>query len=296
MKSLFRIVALSLSPALVVVQCQAQISAVSPVEAQDAAKATVGLQIHLIGNAAELPAGTRSADGWAFQVTDDTGAVVANALVTVQLPDAQPSGTFTNGKAIASAFSDEIGRAQFPGIVWGAAPGSVSVRVTASRDGAHAGMLVEQKLISSRSSGAKQAPEPPAQTSIPLIPTSEKTPEKPIPSAASVSIQSASAQPVATQSASAQPGELARPGVSIQQIGKQSAADLTPSVSITTTGASASSGGRHSRTKWIVLAALAGGGAAAALLLLNHSSSSSSSSGGSASGVTIGTPTISISH
>ncbi len=296
MKSLFRIVALCLSPALVIVQCQAQISAVAPPQVQDAAKATAGLRIHLIGNTSELAPSTRSSDGWAFEVTDGTGSVIPNALVTVQLPDAEPSGTFTNGKTVASAFSDEIGRAQFPGIVWGSTLGSVTVRVTASRDGAHAGMLIEQKLVGSHGSGAKQAVERTAQMTIPLVTTPEKTLEKPNASAASGSVQAAAIQPGLGQPTSVQPGELARPSVSIQQVGKQSAAELTPSVSITTTGASAGGSGRHSRTKWIVLAALAGGGAAAALLLLNHSSSSSSSSGGSSSGVTIGTPTISISH
>jgi hypothetical protein len=123
------------------------------------------------GADAEDAAGKPSNQVLTFEVTDGTGAPVSGASVLVRLPLGPPNGVFNDGSHVAALYTDMQGRVSVNGIVWSYAPGTVVLRVTASKGTAHAGMLVERRLVSSSphsepatTARAAVVPPPPPET------------------------------------------------------------------------------------------------------------------------------------
>jgi len=279
----------------------APLLAVEPVMAQSPVAAdTVGeaLQIKILdSSAAGAPVGAHAVRGLTVQVTDAVGTPVRDAAVVFRLPDSGSSARFADGTLAAVTYTDVDGKARANGILWGDTPGAAMLRVTAAKGTAHAGLLFEQPQSSTPalvSASARQSVpvEPPIPVSTPV--------EAARPQSIPVSIT-----PQRLASTRAVPGNL--PAVSVtnnadkdddapdvnvparRSLGAASALAEAPDVSITSSGASS---GGHSKTKWIaVLAIAAGTGAALALVHKGNTGSSSSSSG-----ISIGSPSISVGH
>jgi hypothetical protein len=238
-------------------------------------------QVRVVANdGAEVPAGTRSSKGITVEVKDAAGAGVTNAAVAVRLPESGPSGTFEDGTHSAIAYTDSNGRAQINGIRWNSSPGVVTMRVTASKGTSHAGVLLEEKLTEPASADAaavadSQSVRGPLEIAGPL-PSPPAFPEDSLPIAKS-----------GASGATIQPGTPAHP----QLPGAASAQAQQPSVSVTTTGATADR--PHSAKKWLIAAVVAAGAGGAMLAMRGGKSSAPAPVTPSLS---IGSPSISIGH
>ncbi len=134
--------------------------AASPIRAQIASTGQGGsfndLQIRVSGDALSAFPGSRQASPIAVQVLDAAGTPVSDAAVAVRLPEANPSGVFPDGSHSFVAYTDATGKTQIAGIQWGDAPGTLSIRLTATKGASHAGTLLEVRL------GAPELAAPPA--------------------------------------------------------------------------------------------------------------------------------------
>jgi hypothetical protein len=251
--------------------------------------------------------GSRSVKGFTAEVMDASGARVENAAVVFRLPDSAPSGKFADGGVTAVAYTDAQGRAGIGGIQWGDAPGAVEVRITAAKGMMHAGVLLEENLTGRSSPPTGSSPQisrPAGPAPVPAQATNLSMPvmanASTVAAAPSVVVASLGAhrRPVEPGTLAAQPAMEASAvaddnspdaNVPIRHFAETGAGLLeAPGVSIVSSGAA--SGGGHSKTKWlIVLAVAAGAGAAIALA---HKGGSTSSS----SGITIGSPSVSVGH
>jgi hypothetical protein len=201
---------------------------------------------------------------------------VADAAIAFRLPDADPTGIFSDGTHSAVAYTDQTGRAKITGIQWNATPGAVAIRVTATKGTAHAGILIQQTLAPIRI----DTPAPlPSHTMHEALPSAVAP--LPLPAAPPVGTQPATKAAAPEQLATV-PSVDAPPPPRISE----------PAVSVTNspTGASKHSG----KTKWIILAAVAAAAGGAGVAMMGKKSS-----GGSAAtppGISIGAPGISIGH
>ncbi len=212
-----------------------------------------------------------SAGDFTVEVTDMAGAPVSNAAVVFRLPD-DSSSTFADGSLASVTYTDAGGRAHLSsGVYWGSSADPITVRITAAKGTAHAGLLVEHS-----SSPAANLP-------------AAKPSPSPLPAPARMA-----AQPGSISSAPGpSPGISIDSNVPIRHFASTGAdaADI-PGISISSAGPAS---GSHIRTKWIlILAAAAAGGAAIAMTHKGGSSSGSSSSGGG--NITLGTPTVTVGH
>jgi hypothetical protein len=115
-----------------------------------AAAETAILQLQTVeGEGAVQRAGTRSSRPLTVQVSDETGRPVEGAAVSFRLPEELISGVFASGLRTEIAVSGLDGRASVWNIQWGAAPGPVRIRVTAAKDQARAGLIVNQYVSES---------------------------------------------------------------------------------------------------------------------------------------------------
>jgi hypothetical protein len=265
MKSIFQFVSLLLMPLLVMQPLSAQTPAATP---------AVDLQIHLVAKEG-------GAKGFTVQVTDLAGAGVSDAAVVLRLPDEGFSGKFADGSRAAIAYTDAAGRAEIGNVQWDAGAGRITMKLTATKGTAHAGMLVEQTVTTVQTTPpAAQAPaiaSSPAPVSSPApapVPT-------PVPAASTVP---APGQPMVSVR---QPAAVARPSTQ---------AALEPTVSVTNGPGNHevhSGGGSHK--KWIILAVVVAAGAGAGMAMAGKGKSNSSSSSSSSS-LSIGTPSVSVGH
>lgn len=241
------------------------------------------LQLKLIdSDGAQVLSNTRTARGLGVQVVDGNGTPVGDAAVVFRFPEAGSSASFADGSHSAVAYTDGAGNAHVGNFQWNALPGSVSVRVTASKGTTHAGLLIEETLTGGVPSQASvpARPIPVATTEREAAIPDEQPEETVMPSAAA---KIAGAVNAAGADYLSNPYHGARLGVS-------------PMVSISSTNSNNGHDFAYhgsSKKKWLILAIVAGAGAGAALALMNGKSSSA---GTSASGVSVGTPTISIGH
>jgi hypothetical protein len=83
------------------------------------------------------------------QVTDEMGRPVESTAVSFRLPDDEVTGVFASGLRTEIVVSGADGRASVWGIQWGPAPGPVRIRVTAAKDNARAGLVVNQYVSES---------------------------------------------------------------------------------------------------------------------------------------------------
>jgi hypothetical protein len=219
---------------------------------------------------AQLPPGPAAAEGtlqvrvlessaskFAVEVTDGAAVPAPGAAVAFRLPDSDPAGTFADGSHATVVYTDSNGRAQVSGIQWNRTAGIASVRITAAKGAAHAGLILEQAI------GA----------SVAVLPTAKAVPQPGIP------------QPQPVKTAQAEPIVIAHSGASSPVV-----ATPAPSVSVT----NASPGEQpHSSKKWLVIAILAGAAGAGAAFAFKGKGAPSAAPTPSLS---IGNPSISIGH
>lgn len=239
----------------------------------------------LSGEGAVYPAGSHVAKPLMVEVTDGAGRPVEGARISFQTPNEGPSGVFSSKLHTDVSVTDATGRAAVRELDLNRTPGPFSIRITAAKDQARAGVIVKQsisetKTVAATTPGAaatevKAGGTPVADTApapIQAAPAAE-APMKPKIGAAANDSQSRS------RSASV-------PTIVITQGAPRRAADP---------GASA---GRKSHKKWIWIAVLAAAGAAGAVagpgLVGGAGAHGSTITPGTPPAVSIGPPTISI--
>lgn len=277
----------------------------------------------------QIRALTAGGNRLAVQVLDAAGAPVSNAAVVFHLSEEASSGKFLDGTSASVAYTDATGKAISSDLM--AVGSHPEIRVTAAKGTAHAGLLYESGVLPAAALAEPQpapaaqaqplavtAQAQPQSTSaqvlqpLPAEPLPVKLVQHPVPTQPRpvehhVSAPAIVIENFATRRGSARPGRLAdqeAPAVSHAPVPDEEldanvplrrsfasapAADV-PSVSIVSSGA-ASSGGGHSKAKWIAIIALAAGAGAA--LAFVHSGSSG---GTAASGISIGAPTVNVGH
>ena len=241
---------------------------------------------------AEYAAGSSYGPGMVIQVTDQRNSPVPGAAVTFRFPDTGASGTFADGSHVAVQYTDAAGHAAFRNIRWNSMPGTLLVRVTATKGIVHAGILVEQKLAAAEPQSihypvptAPPVASPAPAVAAPAAPAPPATTQAPSPQIAAphVTINTAAAQPAMRP----QPGQPYAPP---QSISPRAAGE--PSVQITN-GPNVRSGAHGASKKWLWVALIGAGAGAGAVLAMGKAHGGSGSSG-TASGVSIGTPSVSI--
>ncbi len=245
--------------------------------ASDEAGGGSNLQLRVISaDDSRLPVNSRSVKGFTVQVTNANGAGVPEAAVVFRLPDSGPSGVFQDGSHSAVAYTDKTGAARADGIRWSETPGVAAIRITASKGEDHAGVLVEQTLVSPGAGPVATAAAEPARSA----------PLPPAPAILESSVSVAAPMP-------------STPSISVTPLGRKSAlsdsfrAEAEPSLSIVSSpGERLSSGGKR---KWIILGLAIAAGAGAGLVFANRSSKSSSTAT-VASSISFGSPSVSVGH
>ncbi|MGH9630117.1 MAG: hypothetical protein ACRD7E_17510 [Bryobacteraceae bacterium] len=118
------------------------------------------LQIRVVeGEGAVHRAGRRAGQPLTVQVTDETGKPVAEAAVSFRLPEEGPTGVFPNGLKTDVVITGKDGRASAGGIRWNETPGSLEIRITASKGEIRAGTVTAQYIA-----GTEEADQVPGKT------------------------------------------------------------------------------------------------------------------------------------
>ena len=279
MQFLSPLVSLLLTTLLVVSPLAAQ--SVTPVPTAPEAVSTTSLQLKVLDGNAGTP-GLMTAE-----VTDLTGAPVPNAAVVFRFADDEASGEFADGTKAAVVYTDQAGRSRVEGIRWAATQGRVPVRVTAAKGTAHAGLLVEHVVTAA----APAAVTPPAPVAQPIVMAPTPAPAAPVAAAKTPGVVIEHRAPAKRMAVPAFVEDSDSPDANVplrSSFRSYSDSGDAPGISIASSGR-ASSG--HSKKKWIISLAV-GAGAGVALAMMRHGSTS----GSSASGITIGSPTVSVGH
>jgi hypothetical protein len=106
------------------------------------------------GDGAVYSTGGRAARGLTVQIVDETGKPVSLASVSFRLPAEGPSGTFASGTRTEIVTTKPDGLATVWGMQWNRMPGPVTVRITASKGAARAGLLATVHLSDTLPRGA----------------------------------------------------------------------------------------------------------------------------------------------
>jgi hypothetical protein len=270
-----RVISLLLTLILILGPLSAQTSAIPPAPLSDTASSQA-LRLRIVeGESTEVQAGSQAVQGFLIEVTGSNGVAVPDAAVTFRLPDAEPTGRFADGTHAAVAYTDQTGRAKINGIRWNAAPGTVPIRVTATKGTVHAGILVQQTLAPV---GMAALAYPVSQT-----PTSSVLPPTttPLPPAPPFDAQLLAKAITPGQPATEAPAMEARPGLQ------------NPEPAVSVTSASPGESKHSSKTKWIILAAVAAAAGGAGVAMMGKKSSASNPT---APGISIGPPNVSVGH
>ena len=256
------------------------------------------LQIRVLNDRApQVLSGANTAHALAIQVTDASGVSIKDAAVVFRLPESGPSGKFADGSTASIAYTDAAGKADAGDVTWGTEQGSLAVRITAVKGNAHTGVLYEQSLTTS--AAPTRQPVTAAASQILAASAPASVVETKVVRPVVVETNAPAAIP-------ARPGSLARDtevavynhardedspdaNIPVRHAFGESSVGVAPSVSIVSSGVA--SGGGHSKAKWIALIAVAAGAGAALAFVHNGGSSS-----GSASGISIGAPTVSVGN
>lgn len=116
---------------------------------------TAILQLRVVdGNGEVYAVGSRATRGLTVEVTDETGAPVANATVSFQLPESGPGGVFSSGSRTEIVATRPDGRATVWGMRWNHTPGAFQVRITAVKDQVRAGAISSLYLSESAAPAA----------------------------------------------------------------------------------------------------------------------------------------------
>jgi len=94
--------------------------------------------VHMTGSRISMPI--------AVEVTDEAGTPVEGAAVSLRLPSAGPSGTFSSGLTTDIVITGKDGRAVASGVRWNGAPGTVDVRLAARKGRARAAAILALQL------------------------------------------------------------------------------------------------------------------------------------------------------
>jgi len=190
------------------------------------------------------------------EVTDAAAAPVAGAAVAFRLPDSDPIGTFADGSHATVVYTDTNGRARVDGIHWNRTSGSATVRITAAKGGAHAGLILDQAI----------------STSVVPVPVAKTAPQPGV------------LKPVQAK--------VVTPAASVARSGASAPASSEPP-HVSVTSASPGEAPHSSSKKWLVLLLVAGAAGAGAAFAMKGKSASSAAPTPSLS---IGNPSISIGH
>lgn len=244
----------------------------------------VSLQLKVLdGEGAEHRVGGRAAHAVTVLVTDEAGKPVENAVVSFRLPEAGPSGTFNSGLHTEIVTTGPDGRAVISSVQWNSNPGQVALRITAMKDQARAGIISTQYL-SEKAAGEPEAPKAEALTQnfevIPAKGAVEQFTSAPVKIA-----------PVAHKA----DVDLATPkSLTASNVAPAKTEELAPKPD-TAGGEGVFTASHGGYGKWILIGAIVVGGLAAGLVL-GASKSSSAAPATSATGISIGTPTIIVGH
>jgi hypothetical protein len=256
------------------------------------------LKVRLADNTIGIVEANSSQTGYSIVVTDASGLPVSDVAVAIRLPEEGATGFFVDGAHSAVAYTDATGTAKFAQVNWSSALGVATIRVTAVKGDIHAGALLEQTIVQH-------------------LANAEKTT---VPSAKIVSTDSAAASPVSAASASAKQSESQKatatpaaptPGMpaSVASVHAKVAGDTTPAQTASSSGSAepvvsvvnstATTGGagapHGSSKKWVLLAVAVGAGVGAAVAL-GLSGKGAAVAAASSSGLSIGTPNVSVGH
>jgi hypothetical protein len=116
------------------------------------------LRIRIVeGDSAVHTAGSRSTQPIVVFLADETGQPVANASVSVRLPEEGPSGMFMSGLRSEVLLTGVDGRVAIRGVQWNRVAGAMAVRITASKGEARAGIISTQYLTEPAGAPARRA-------------------------------------------------------------------------------------------------------------------------------------------
>jgi len=268
------------------------------------------LHIKIInGDGAQHAAGSH-AKPLTVEVTDATGRAVAGARVSFQVPEDGPGGVFSNGLRTDIAITDSNGRATEHGLQLNRVAGSFAIRITAAKDQQRAGTIARQAIGNAEAvieSADRKAPAPVSKEPAPAPPqpTSQRpvqqqtAPQRPATPPPTITVPGTTATgpvKVATQQA---PTPTIKPAPEPSHGVPTIIVTQKTSKSITEVGAD-SPHRSHKKLIWIGLLAAGGAGAFFAEKSLgagagqHGESSGAATSVGLSSGITIGTPTITI--
>jgi hypothetical protein len=231
--------------------------------------------VHLLdSDGTRVLANSHSSKGVAVQVTDANGTGVGDAAVAFRFPDSGATAAFADGSHSAVVYTDATGTARIGNYQWNEQPGPVALRVTATKADSHAGLLVEQMLVTNASVSTPVVVQPK------ILAATEAPPALPEPVAAPFALSEPAAPTMVAPASAVNPYRIPR-------------ASIAPAISISSTDHDSGYHGGFNKKKWIILGIVAGVGAGAALALTSGKSGAAASG---TSGVAVGSPTISIGH
>jgi hypothetical protein len=254
------------------------------------------LHIKVVAGDGGQHAGGAHAKPLTVEVTDATGRPVAGVRVSFQVPEEGPGGVFANGLRTDIAITDSNGRATEHGLQLNHVTGSFAIRITAAKDQMRAGTIARQSIgnaDTSTESADRKASVPATKEPAPA-----SAPQRPAPPPPAITVPGTTATgpvkvaaqqppPATTVRTTAEPSHGAPTIIVTQKSAK----------SITEVGADR---GHKSHKKWIWVGLVAAGGAGAAFaassMAAAHAGPGAAAAAASlsSSGVTIGTPTITI--
>jgi hypothetical protein len=265
------------------------------------------------GEGAVHAAGAHVAKPVIVQITDGSGRPVEGARVSFQIPEDGPGGLFATGLRTDLVTTDSRGRAVVRSLQLNRIAGSFSIRITAAKERARAGMMVKQSIGEASAPAASAVGNAPSPVPAPTISAPAPT-ANPQPVAAKAAAPAAVLPPslpkpasvptiVTSQPKGAPDGARNRTQLTPQAM-TQTTPGLVPTIVITQRSGKplaevGSAGGGGSHKKWIWLGLLAGAAAGGLVAWrmgsgTNQAQSSTSSAAGLSSAATIGTPTITL--
>lgn len=222
--------------------------------------------------APSVTAGSTAVKGFTVLVADAAGAPVSDSAVVFRFPDDGPSGSFADATHSAIVYTSADGLARISGIKWSDKPGPVAIKVLATKGDARAGIMLMEMLT------AAATEQPPAGLPAPVTAPVQQQPAAP--AVAAPQTATAAVKPVLPRPTDA-PSTVAAEPHSIAE---------EPEVSVTN-GKTVDTASHSSHKKWIILAAIVAAAAGAGIAMGTKGKSSSTAS---TSGVTVGTPTVSV--
>lgn len=232
------------------------------------------------------------------QVTDGSGRPVEGARVSFQVSEDGPGGVFSTGLRTDLVTTDSSGRAAVRSLQLNRITGSFSIRITAAKEQARAGMVVKQSIDAASTPAASAGAVAPKPVTDDQPVAAKATPPPPV-------LAKPAGVPTVVTSQAKAVLEVPSRAPSMPQAVPQSMPSRVPTIVITQKSGKpmaevGAARGGASHKKWIWLGLLAAGGAAGAFAAWRMESGGSPSQTGAASAAglssaaTIGSPAISL--